>query len=333
MQKLGNWFKQSVQRRGAMLRLFITGFSMGSADLVPGVSGGTMALIFGIYEELIQSIKIVSGQAVKLTLQGKIKEAISVVPWSFLIPVGVGVMTAIFSLANLISYLLDNHPVLIWSFFFGLVAASVWIVGRRVGRWNVRTYGALAVGAVSVYLVVGAVPVETPATLPAFFGAGMIAIMAMIMPGISGSFLLVLLGKYAQVLDLVTDRDVLTLGVVMLGAVVGLALFSRLLSYMFDNYYHTMMAFLTGVLLGSLRKVWPWKETLETGLDRHGKEIALVEANRLPDAVNGELLLALVLMLVAVTLIVYLSTHETTKEQVKEQFKEEVDDLQPVEGS
>lgn len=323
MQRFGSWLKQTVRERAALLRLFITGFSMGSADLVPGVSGGTMALIFGIYEELIHSIKVVSGKAVKLVLQGKLRDALPVVPWQFLVPVGLGILVAVFSLANLISYLLTNHPVSIWSFFFGLVVASVWVVGRRVGHWSVRTYGALVVGAVATYLVVGAVPVETPATLPAFFAAGMIAIMAMIMPGISGSFLLVLIGKYAQVLELVTTRDVFTLGVFMLGAVVGLALFSRLLSYMFVHYHHTMMAFLTGVLLGSLRKVWPWKETIESELDLHGNEIILVEANRLPAALDGELALAVVLAVIAVALITYLSRHEATKEQVKD----DLDDL------
>ncbi len=323
MQRFRKWLKQTMRQRAAMLRLFITGFSMGSADLVPGVSGGTMALIFGIYEELIHSIKIVSGKAVKLVLQGKIKDGLSAVPWRFLVPVGLGILVAVFSLANLISYLLTNHPVFIWSFFFGLVAASVWVVGGRVGHWNVRTYVALLVGAAGTYLLVGAVPVETPATLPAFFVAGMIAIMAMIMPGVSGSFLLVLIGKYAQVLELVTTRDVFTLGVFMLGAVAGLALFSRLLSYMFVHYHHTMMAFLTGVLLGSLRKVWPWKETIESELDLHGNEVILVEANRLPAAVNGELALAVALAVIAVVLIVSLSRHETTKEQVKE----ELDDL------
>ncbi len=317
MREFGNLIKQSVRRRAATLRLFMTGFSMGSADLVPGVSGGTMALIFGIYEELIHSIKIVSSKAVKLALQGKIKDAVLVVPWGFLVPVGAGMMAAIFSLAKLISHLLTNHPVFVWSFFFGLVAASVWVVGRRVGHWDAKAYGLLLVGAVATYVLVGAVPVHTPAALPAFFVAGMIAIMAMIMPGISGSFLLVLMGKYAQVLESVTNRDVVTLGVFTLGAVVGLALFSRVLSYMFLHHHTTMMAFLTGVLLGSLRKVWPWKETVETGLDRHGNEVPLVEVNRLPAALDWQLLVALALLGIAVGLIVYVSRHELRKEQVK----------------
>ena len=318
MRESGRLFKQSVRRRAATLRLFVTGFSMGSADLVPGVSGGTIALLFGIYEELIHSIKIVSGKALRLALQGKIKDAVLVVPWGFLLPVGTGMMAAIFSLATLISYLLANHPVFIWSFFFGLVTASVWVVGRRVGHWGVKAYGLMAVGAVATYVLVGAVPVHTPAVLPAFFVAGMIAIMAMILPGISGSFLLVLMGKYAQLLESVTNRDIVTLGVFTLGAAVGLALFSRVLSYMFLHHHATLMAFLTGVLLGSLRKVWPWKETVETGLDHHGNEVPLVEVNRLPAALDWQLLLAVALLVIAVGLILYMSRHEMRKERVKE---------------
>ncbi|MCL4238094.1 MAG: DUF368 domain-containing protein [Anaerolineae bacterium] len=317
MREFFDLVKRLVRRRAATLRLFMTGFSMGSADLVPGVSGGTMALLFGIYEELIHSIRIVSSKVPRLVLQGEIRNAVSAVPWAFLVPVGAGMMVALFSLAQLLSHLLDNHPVFVWSFFFGLVAASVWIVGRRVGHWDMKAYGMLAVGAVATYVLVGAVPVETSTALPVFFVSGMIAIVAMILPGISGSFILVLIGKYTQVLDLVTSRDLITLGVFTLGAVVGLALFSRVLSYMFQHHHTTLMAFLTGVLLGSLRKVWPWKETVEMGLDRHGNEVPLVEANRLPAAFDGELALAVGLLVMAVVLIVYLSRHEVSKEQVR----------------
>ncbi|GAB4411077.1 MAG: DUF368 domain-containing protein [Anaerolineae bacterium] len=313
MRTLRDWLKRSAQRRAAMLRLFVTGFSMGSADLVPGVSGGTMALLFGIYEELIHSIKTVSSKALKLALQGRIRDALWVVPWEFLVPLGTGILAAIFSLARLISHLLTHHPVFVWSFFFGLVTASVWVVGRRVGRWTAKACGAMAAGAIATYLIVGAVPGHTPAELPAFFLAGMIAIMAMILPGISGSFLLVLMGKYAQLLEAVTNRDVLTLGVFTLGAVVGLALFSRFLSYMFAHHHQPMMAFLTGVLLGSLRKVWPWKETVQTDLDPHGNEIVLAEVNRLPPAFDGELMVSVGLFVVAVGLIAYLSRYERFK--------------------
>lgn len=318
MRKLRDLLKGAMQRRAAMLRLFVTGFSMGSADLVPGVSGGTMALIFGIYEDLIHSIKTVSGKALRLALQGKIRAALWVVPWEFLVPLGVGILVAIFSLARLIAHLLANHPVFVWSFFFGLVAASVWVVGRRVGRWDAKAYGAMAAGAVATYLIVGAVPVHTPAELPVFFLAGMIAIIAMILPGISGSFLLVLMGKYAQLLEAVTNRDVITLGVFVLGAAVGLALFSRFLSYMFAHHHQPMMSFLTGVLLGSLRKVWPWKEPVKTELDPHGNEIVLAEVNRLPAAFDGELIVSVGLFVIAAGLIVYLNRYEMLKKRTTE---------------
>jgi len=319
LQRLANRFipanwRARLRNKG-IVRLFLTGFSMGSADLVPGVSGGTMALIFGIYEELIHSVRVVTGEVVSLALRGQIRQAIRAVPWGFLVPVGVGMMTAIFTLARLISWLLDDHPVFIWAFFFGLVVASVIVVGRRVGVWSVQTLAALAVGAVLTYLLVGAVPVHTPATEIAFFLSGMVAIVAMILPGISGSFLLVLMGKYAQVLDLVTNREFITLGIFALGAVVGLSAFSRVLSYMFRHHHRMMMAVLTGVLIGSLRKVWPWKEVLETTLNRHGEVVPLVEANRLPDAVTLEVFVALTLMAAGVGLILYLSRHEESGEQ------------------
>lgn len=315
MKQFTNRFFRGEWRDKGIMRLFLTGFSMGSADLVPGVSGGTIALILGIYEELIHSVKTVTGESLKLAFSGEIKDAIQTVPWRFLLPVGMGMMTAVFSLAKGISWLLDHHPVFIWAFFFGLVVASVIVVGRRVGIWSTKTSAALVAGAGLTYLLVGAVPVHTPATIPAFFLAGMVAIVAMILPGISGSFLLVLMGKYAQVLDLVTNREFITLGIFVSGAVIGLAAFSRVLSYMFHHHHRLMMAVLTGVLLGSLRKVWPWKELLETTTDRHGDVVPLIEANRLPDAVTVELFMALGLMAFGVGLILYLSRHEKTDEQ------------------
>ncbi len=315
MKRFANWFVRGEWRNKGIMRLFLTGFSMGSADLVPGVSGGTIALITGIYEELIHSVKTVTGKTLKLVLSRDIKAAIQTVPWRFLLPVGMGMMTAIFSLAKLISWLLDHRPVLIWAFFFGLVVASVVVVGRRVGMWNTKTIAALAAGAGATYLLVGTVPVHTPTTMPAFFLAGMVAIVAMILPGISGSFLLVLMGKYAQVLDLVTNREFITLSVFALGAAVGLSAFSRVLSYMFHHHHRLMMAVLTGVLVGSLRKVWPWKEVLETTIDRHGDVVPLIEANRLPDAVTLELFAALGLMVFGLGLILYLGQHEKTDEQ------------------
>lgn len=296
-------------------RLFFNGFSMGSADIVPGVSGGTMAFIFGIYEELLESIKIVSGEVPRLILKGKIKEAFQTVPFGFLIPLGAGILTAIVTLSNVISYLLANQPVLIWSFFFGLIVASVFLVSKRIVTWDVKDIVALLLSAIGAYFLVGAVPVSTPASLPLMFVAGAIAICAMILPGISGSFLLVIMGKYDQVLQAVIDKDIVTLVVFMAGAVLGLALFSRLLSYLFEKQHDLVVSILIGFMIGSLRKVWPWKEVLMTRVDSHGEIVPVVEANVLP-GLNMSLLFAMILCALGIWLMFMLNKVQATKEVV-----------------
>lgn len=286
---------------------------MGSADLVPGVSGGTVALIMGVYEDLIQSIKHVSTTTLKLGLTGKIIAAFKSVPFSFLLPLGLGIVTAILSLAQTFEYLLINQPIYLWSFFFGLVAMSVYVVGLRVSKWENQARVMFILGAIFAYVIVGLLPVETPATLPAFFVAGAIAICAMILPGISGSFLLLIMGKYAQVLSALNDRNFVILGVFLFGAVFGLAAFSRLLSYLFANYHNIMMAFLTGVLLGSLRKVWPWKEVMQTYTDSHGVVMPLVEQNIIPSQFDLTVVLGITLMIVGAGLIYFLSRYDQHK--------------------
>lgn len=289
---------------------------MGSADIVPGVSGGTMAFIFGIYEELLESIKLVSGEVPKLILSGKIKEAWNVIPFSFLIPVGLGIVSAVVLLSNLISYLLTNEPVSLWSFFFGLVIASIFLVSKRIVTWDFWDYGAMAASTALAYFLVGAVPVSTPASLPLMFLSGAIAICAMILPGISGSFLLVILGKYDQILDAVITRDFVTLGVFMIGAVVGLALFSRLLSFLFEKQHDLVVSILIGFMVGSLRKIWPWKEVLSTRVDHHGDIVPVKEVNILPATFNTEVLLAVGLFIVGIALMIMLNKLQATKEVV-----------------
>jgi putative membrane protein len=288
------------------IRLFLTGFAMGSADIVPGVSGGTVAFIAGIYEDLVASIKTLSGRVLALGLKGDIRGAIAAIPFGFLIPLALGLGIAVFSLANALSYLLVNYPVHLWSFFFGLILASVVIVRRRVQVWSIGRFVSLVAAAIAAYLIVGAVPVETPNTYPAIFLSGSIAICAMILPGISGSFLLVIMGKYQQILAAVTQRDFLTLGVFLLGAAIGIALFSRVVSWLFARHHDVVVAGLIGLMLGSLRKVWPWKETILTRIDSHGVAVPVVERNILPTAVDGSLFLAIGLFVLGLVLVVYL---------------------------
>ncbi len=296
------------------LRLFFTGFMMGSADIVPGVSGGTIAFIFGIYEELVQTITTVSGRTLKLVLQFKIKEALQTVPFGFLIPLLAGIGTALLALAKLVQHLLIAYPSLLWSFFFGLVVASIILVRRRVGKWTTKDYVALAASTVGTYFLVGLVPVETPRTYLAFFLSGVIAICAMILPGISGSFLLLIMGKYEQVLSAVTDRDIVTLLVFISGCVIGLALFSRLLKWAFARHHDLIVSTLLGFMVGSLRKVWPWKEVVETRVNSHGEVVPLIDRNIMP-TFDASIIVPVLLMVAGVALILFLDRLQLTKEQ------------------
>ncbi|MBU0734042.1 MAG: DUF368 domain-containing protein [Proteobacteria bacterium] len=288
----------------AYVILTAKGFCMGAADVVPGVSGGTMAFILGIYEELINAIKSFDFKSLKLLVTLKGRAFFESISWKFLLAVGVGILTAIFTLARLLAWLLQNTPVLIWSFFLGLILASVVTVSRRVEAWRPLTWLSLLGGLIGIYFLVGLVPGTTPNDLWFLFLSGAIAICAMILPGISGSFILVLMGKYQYILEAVNHRDFLVLFVVAAGACVGIAAFSRLLGWLLSKYHDLMVAFLTGLMLGSLRKVWPWKETLESWVDSHGKTVPIIQANIVPAQWNGEVLSALCLM-VAGFLVVF----------------------------
>ena len=304
--------KQTVSLR-KMARYLGVGFVMGASDIVPGVSGGTMAFIFGVYEQLIQSIKVVSGTALKLLLKGKVTEALAVIPFGFLVPLGTGLLLAVGLLSSLLTYLLVAYPVYIWSFFFGLVIASIQVVSKRVSVWTSKEVLAASLSAVAAFMIVGAVPTETAATPLAFLLSGAIAICAMILPGISGSFLLIILGKYQQVLTAVHDKDILTLGIFMIGAVLGLAFFSRLLSWLFEHHENMTIAILTGFMVGSLRKIWPWKETVTSILDSHGELVPVVQRNVLPQAFDESVLMALGLFLLAVAVVLFIERNGADK--------------------
>ena len=287
--------KKPTWQTRASLGLFAKGFCMGASDVVPGVSGGTMALILGIYEELIQSIKAFDRALLRLVLQGRFRQALKAAPLAFIIPLGTGILTAIFTLAKGLSWLLENQPVAIWSFFFGLVMASAIMVGRRIDEWKLFTYFSLFISAAGAYVLVALVPVNTPETLPFIFLCGSIAICAMILPGISGSFILVLLGKYHFILDAVGRLDILVLSVFTAGTATGIMLFVRLLNWLLKRYYQITMAALTGLMIGSLRKIWPWKSMTTMALD--GAENSAIMVNILPQQLNIEVLIAIALAL------------------------------------
>lgn len=278
------------------LTLTAKGFCMGASDVIPGVSGGTMAFILGIYEELIDAIRSFDLKSIQLLLTLRLRGLLDHISWQFVLAVGIGILTAIFTLARALSWLLQNRPVLIWSFFLGLILASTLSVSRRVEGWRLSTWLGLLGGMVGTYFLVGLVPVSTPDSPWFLFLSGAVAICAMILPGISGAFILVLLGKYQFVLEAVNNRDFFILAIVAAGAVVGIAAFSRLLGWLLRNYHDLMVAVLTGLMLGSLRKVWPWKETVENFVASHGKVVTIVQANILPTQWNVEVLSALSLI-------------------------------------
>jgi putative membrane protein len=276
------------------------GYAMGAADVVPGVSGGTMAFILGIYEELIDSIHAVDLKFIRRLLKLHIRAAFAEFPWQFLLALVFGIGTAILTLASGLNWALHEVPHLVWAFFFGLVLASAIVVRRRVERWRLPTILAVIGGALFGYLLVGAVPVETPDAPWFLFLSGAIAINAMILPGISGAFIMVLLGKYHYLLQAVVNRDILPLLIVIAGAAVGLLTFVRLLKWLFSHHHDLTVAVLIGLIIGALRKVWPWKETIQVDAS------TVIENNVLPGAFNSEVALALILMVLGFSIVLLL---------------------------
>jgi len=279
---------------------------MGAADVVPGVSGGTMAFILGIYEDLINAIKSFDLKSLQLLLAFKFRLLLDRISWQFLLALGIGILTAIFSLARILSYLLQNKPIFIWSFFLGLILASVVSVSRRVQKWQVSTWTSLLGGIIGSYILVGLVPVSTPNAPWFLLLSGAVAICAMILPGISGSFILVLLGKYQYVLQAVNQRDFITLSLVAAGACVGIVAFSRFLGWLLRKHHDLTVALLTGLMLGSLRKVWPWKKTLASITDHHGRILPMVQVNVLPSHWDMQVLAALALMVAGLFAVLFL---------------------------
>ncbi|RHP64174.1 DUF368 domain-containing protein [Bacteroides sp. OF04-15BH] len=277
--------------------LALKGMAMGAADVVPGVSGGTIAFIVGIYDELINSIKSINAHSLKLLFTGKIVSFWKAINGSFLFSILLGIGISVFSLAKLITWLLEAHPIMVWAFFFGLVLASTWFVSKDIKEWNVKTIASFIVGAAVAYYITVATPAETPTNLLFIFLCGAIAICAMILPGISGSFILVLLGKYFYIMDAVKELKIGILLVFAAGALIGITSFSRVLSFALARFRNSTLALLTGFMLGSLNKVWPWKEKI---MMDGGFEL---EKNIMPNAFLAE---AIVLAIIGFFLVYFL---------------------------
>ena len=289
--------------------LYLKGVCMGAADIIPGVSGGTIALITGIYEKLLQAIKSADMEMARKALTLDIKGALARIHFRFLLCLFLGIVTSILSLARLMNYLLLYHPVSIWSLFFGLIAASVLVVGRRVDHWNPETAIFFLAGAGAGYFIVNLIPVSTPEDPLFIFFSGMLAICAMILPGLSGAFILLILGKYEFITATLRNpflvQHILIILVFGSGCLVGLLGFSRLLNYLIRKHHGLMLAFLTGLMAGCMQKIWPWKQVLDVRTI-NGHEHILWGGNILPAAVDIQVFAAAALAVFGFMVVVAL---------------------------
>jgi putative membrane protein len=288
--------------------LFAKGIAMGAADVVPGVSGGTVAFISGIYDELLRSIASVPA-ALGMLLRGRVLAAWQAANVTFLLVLLAGILTSVLSLARVITFLLEEHPIPVWSFFFGLILVSAHLVAREIQRWNWSRFVSFAIGTAFAYWITVASPVQWGTDSLSIFFAGSIAICAMILPGISGSFILLLLGLYPFILGAVKGLDINVLMLFASGCLVGIVSFAGLLRWLLVRWRDLTLALLTGLMLGSLNKLWPWKETLTWQADSHGQQVPLLQTNLLPGRfaeVSGQdpqLLLAILLALGGILLV------------------------------
>ena len=299
------------------LIISLKGMAMGAADVVPGVSGGTIAFISGIYEELIDSLNNINFSLLKTLKTEGIKNTWKQANGNFLLALLSGVFVSIISLSKGVKWLLEHHPVLLWAFFFGLVLASIIYVGKQIKTtsWNLKLFVAMGLGAAVAFLITTLNPSESSDTNLFLFFAGALAICAMILPGISGAFILVILGAYSPVLEAINSRDLKTIFFIGAGAVVGLLSFSKLLKWLFEKYHELTLALLTGFMIGSLNKIWPWKVALTYRTNSKGMQVPLNEKSISPFDFNGDpqLFQAIGLMVLGVLIILILEKISTKK--------------------
>lgn len=265
-----------------MWSVYFKGIAMGAADIVPGVSGGTIAFITGIYERLIVALSSLDRQCWQAFREKGIPGVWQHIDGTFLVVLFAGILTSVVSAARLISHLLEHHGIILWSFFLGLILGSVTFIVKAMKTHNFTTWSGLLAGTLMAYAITELTPAEMVVTPFTLFFSGAIAICAMILPGVSGSFLLLIMGMYGHILGAVKDFDILVLMIFCSGCLVGLLSFTHFLKWVLRRYHDVTLAVLTGFMLGSLNKVWPWKQTLEYRLDSHGQTVPLVQANILP---------------------------------------------------
>ena len=306
--------------------ILLKGTAMGAADVVPGVSGGTIAFISGIYEELLDSIKSINLVNVKLLFSDGFKSFWNAINGTFLAVLFVGIGISVFSLAKLLHFLLDEYPILIWSFFFGLIVASAIYVAQQIKQWNYKIILAIILGTIIAFFITFITPVPEVENSPYWFVfvSGMIAICAMILPGISGSFILVLMGQYEFILKAVTGFKISYIITFGLGAVVGLISFSNVLSWLLKKYHDITIGFLVGFMIGSLNKVWPWKHTLLSHTNQFAEIIADKKENVIPNTffeLTGKDPQTLYAILMAITGFLVIFLLESTFSRIKESKK------------
>ena len=273
---------------------------MGIANVIPGVSGGTIALITGIYEDLINSLKSLDNKALKLIISIDIKGFIKYTNLYFLLAIFGGSIVSVFSIASLFKYLFIHYPILIWAFFFGLIIASIYFVGKRINKWNTYTILSLTLGALIAISFSFMTPASENDNLFFVFICGIIGISGMMLPGLSGSFILILMGNYELLMvTAVTELNVVLLSVFFIGSAFGLISFSHILSWVFKHYKNQTLALLTGFILGSLGVIWPWKEVAKSIIVK-GKEKIISYKWYLPNELNTETLLAIFLILAGI---------------------------------
>ena len=292
---------------------------MGAADVVPGVSGGTIAFISGIYQELIDSINNVNLSVLKTLKKEGLKAAWQQVNGSFLLALLTGIGISILTFSKVITHLLETQPILVWSFFFGLIIASIALIWKETSNWKIVDILALIIGIALSYYITIARPVSSPDSYWYLFLSGFTAIIAMILPGISGAFILLLMGSYETVIGTINQfRDglvnfntevlgqaILKLGVFAIGAIIGLKSFSKVLHWMFEKHKNTTLALLIGFMAGSLNKVWPWKQVLETRINSHGEVVPYIDKSILPQNFDGQpqILTAIILAIIGFIVI------------------------------
>ncbi|MFT4611730.1 MAG: putative membrane protein [Glaciecola sp.] len=305
---------------------FVTlkGIAMGAADVVPGVSGGTIAFISGIYEELIESIDKINLGVFKLWKQNGFKSAWNSINGSFLLALFSGIAISILSLAKIIKYLLHNEPILLWSFFFGLVLASILFIGKQIQSWSPKIISAITLTSIGSYFITLAEPFASPDSPFYLLFCGFIAIIAMILPGVSGAFILLILGAYETAINTLNNliEGVTTMNLevlkdallkfflLSLGAIIGLKVFSKILNWMFKTHKNFTLAILTGFMIGSLNKIWPWKLVTKTRINSEGLEVTVLDESILPTSYVGDnqIMLAIAFIVIGFAAILVLES-------------------------